>query len=178
MGMRRTLPQAVLFDRDGTLVVDVPYNRDPELVQPMPGAARLLDGLRRRGVRCGVVSNQSGVGRGLITPAELAAVSARLDSLLGPFDVFMYCPHVVGDRCRCRKPQPGLVLDACLALGVDPADSLVVGDIGADMGAAAAAGAAGILVPTPVTRPEEVASSEWVAASLEQLPEMLWGAPW
>lgn len=178
MGMRGTLPQAVLFDRDGTLVEDVPYNRDPERVRPMPGAARLLDGLRRRGVRCGIVSNQSGVGRGLITPAELAAVSARIDSILGPFDVFMYCPHVAEDRCRCRKPEPGLVLGACLALGVSPSRSVVVGDIGADMGAAAAAGATGILVPTPVTRPEEVASSDRVAASLELLPEMLWGAPW
>ena len=178
MGMRGTLPQAVLFDRDGTLVEDVPYNRDPERVRPMPGAARLLDGLRRRGVRCGIVSNQSGMGRGLITPAELAAVSARIDSLLGPFDVFMYCPHVAEDECRCRKPKPGLVLGACLALGVDPARSLVVGDIGADMGAAAAAGASGILVPTPVTRPEEVASSKRVAASLELLPEMLWGTAW
>jgi len=178
MGMRQTLPQAVLFDRDGTLVEDVPYNRDPERVRPMPGAARLLDGLRRRGVRCGIVSNQSGIARGLITPAELAAVSARIDSLLGPFDVFMYCPHVAEDRCRCRKPEPGLVLGACLALGVAPCRSLVVGDIGADMGAAAAAGASGILVPTPVTRPEEVASSERVAASLELLPRMLWGTAW
>jgi len=178
MGMRGTLPQAVLFDRDGTLVEDVPYNRDPERVRPMPGAARLLDGLRRRGVRCGIVSNQSGIGRGLITPAELAAVSARVDSLLGPFDVFMYCPHVAEDRCRCRKPEPGLVLGACLALGIPPGRSLVVGDIGADMGAAAAAGAAGILVPTPVTRPEEVAASDRVAASLDLLPEMLWGAAW
>jgi histidinol-phosphate phosphatase family protein len=178
MGMRQTLPQAVLFDRDGTLVEDVPYNRDPERVRPMPGAARLLDGLRRRGVRCGIVSNQSGIARGLITPAELAAVSARIDSLLGPFDVFMYCPHAAEDRCRCRKPEPGLVLDACLALGVDPCRSLVVGDIGADMGAAAAAGASGILVPTPVTRPEEVASSGRVAASLELLPGMLWGSAW
>ena len=177
MGMRRTLPQAVLFDRDGTLVEDVPYNRDPERVRPMPGAARLLDGLRRRGVRCGIVSNQSGIGRGLITHADLAAVSARIDRLLGPFDVFMYCPHVAEDRCRCRKPEPGLVLGACLALGVSPSRSVVVGDIGADMGAAAAAGATGILAPTPVTRPEEVASSDRVAASLELLPEMLWGAP-
>ncbi|SEP64829.1 HAD-IIIA family hydrolase [Microlunatus flavus] len=148
--------RAVLFDRDGTLVHDVPYNRDPALVAPVDGAREVLDDLRARGVALGVVSNQSGLARGLITPAELEAVNGRVEELLGPFGTWQVCPHGPGDGCACRKPAPGLVLAAAAALGVAVSDCVVVGDIGADVGAALAAGAGAVLVPTPVTRVEEV----------------------
>lgn len=147
---------AVLFDRDGTLVVDVPYNGDPGRVQPVPGARAALDALRAAGIATAVVSNQSGIARGLLTAAQVNAVNARVEELLGPLGPVLYCPHGPQDGCGCRKPEPGLVLDAAAALGVDPADCVVVGDIGADMDAAAAAGAGAVLVPTPVTRAEEV----------------------
>lgn len=75
--------QAVLFDRDGTLVEDVPYNGDPAAVRPMPTARAALQRLRRAGVRAGVVSNQSGIARGLITESQVRAVNARVDLLLG-----------------------------------------------------------------------------------------------
>jgi HAD superfamily hydrolase (TIGR01662 family) len=68
----------VLFDRDGTLIVDVPYNGDPARVVPMPGARAALDRLRAAGVRVGVVSNQSGIARGLLTRAQVEAVNARM----------------------------------------------------------------------------------------------------
>ena len=83
----------MLFDRDGTLIKNVPYLADPRRVRPMPGARRTLDQLRRQGVAVGVVSNQSGVGRGLINSDELAKVNARVESLLGPFDTWQICPH-------------------------------------------------------------------------------------
>jgi histidinol-phosphate phosphatase family protein len=156
----------VLFDRDGTLVVDVPYNHDPALVEPMPTALSAVRALRAAGVPVGVVSNQSGVARGLITPAQLAAVNARVDEIFGPFDTWQVCPHGVEDGCDCRKPRPGLVLAAAAALGVDPGEVVVVGDIGSDLGAAAAAGARGVLVPTAVTRPEEVRRAPQTAATL------------
>jgi histidinol-phosphate phosphatase family protein len=156
----------VLFDRDGTLVVDVPYNHDPALVEPMPTALAAVRALRAAGVPVGVVSNQSGVARGLITPTQLAAVNARVDELFGPFDTWQVCPHGTADGCACRKPRPGLVLAAAAALGVAAADVVVVGDIGSDMGAAAAAGARGILVPTAVTHPDEVRSAPQTAATL------------
>lgn len=159
-------PAAVLFDRDGTLVRDVPYNADPRRVSPMPGAREALDRLRRAGVPVGVVTNQSGVARGLVGPAALDAVTARIEELLGPFDVWAICPHGEGDGCGCRKPAPGLVLRAAAVLGVDAAGCVVVGDIGRDMEAARAAGARGILVPTPVTLPEEVAAAPEVARDL------------
>ena len=156
-GSGTTTVRAVLFDRDGTLVHDVPYNTDPDLVAPVDGAREVLDDLRRRGVAVGVVSNQSGIARGLITPAQLEAVNARVDALLGPFGTWQVCPHGSADGCACRKPAPGLVLAAAEALGVEPSECVVVGDIGADVGAGLAAGAGAVLVPTPVTRAEEVA---------------------
>ncbi|MGW5054022.1 D-glycero-alpha-D-manno-heptose-1,7-bisphosphate 7-phosphatase [Actinokineospora sp. NPDC004072] len=157
---------AVLFDRDGTLVHDVPYNGDPALVRPMPSARAALDEVRRLGLRTGVVSNQSGVARGLLTPAQVEAVNARVDALLGPFGTWQWCPHGPDDECVCRKPQPGLILSACVELAVDPADVVVIGDIGADVVAAAAAGARSVLVPTPRTLTAEVDAAPLVAPTL------------
>ena len=160
------MPRAVLFDRDGTLVVDVPYNGDPELVEPMPGAREVVAALRDAGVLVGVVTNQSGIARGLITREQADAVNSRIDDELGPFDDWRVCPHGPDDGCRCRKPRPGMVLDAADAMGVSSRDVAVVGDIGADVEAAAAAGARGVLVPTAVTRPAEVRSAALVAPDL------------
>ncbi|MFF4777350.1 D-glycero-alpha-D-manno-heptose-1,7-bisphosphate 7-phosphatase [Microtetraspora fusca] len=168
--MRR--PAAVLFDRDGTLIHDVPYNSDPERVTPFPGARAALDRLRRAGVPVGVVSNQSGVARGLISPAALDAVNARVEELLGPFHVWAVCPHDETDRCACRKPAPGLVLRAAELLGVSPRDCVVVGDIGRDVEAARAAGARGILVPTPRTLPGEVAAAPEVVSDLAEAVDL------
>ncbi|RCV48833.1 HAD-IIIA family hydrolase [Marinitenerispora sediminis] len=148
--------RAILFDRDGTLVRDVPYNGDPDRVRPTRSARAALERARRAGVRVGVVSNQSGIARGLLTRAELAEVNARVEELLGPFDTWQVCVHAADDGCRCRKPAPGLVEAAAAELGVRPADCVVIGDIGSDLEAARAAGARGILVPNPATRPEEV----------------------
>ncbi|HWM05123.1 MAG TPA: HAD family hydrolase [Actinophytocola sp.] len=165
-------PVAVLFDRDGTLVEDVPYNADPALVTPVPGARGALDLLRSKKIRVGVVTNQSGVGRGLFSEHELSRVHARLAELLGPFDDWRYCPHLPADGCACRKPRPGMVLAACAALGVRPERCVVVGDIGADIDAARAAGAWSVLVPTTATRQAEVeraplvAPDVWAAAEL------------
>lgn len=167
------MPAAVLFDRDGTLIRDVPYNADPGRVEPMPGARAALDRLRRAGVRVGVVTNQSGVARGLISPAELAAVNARVEELLGPFDVWQVCAHGAADGCACRKPAPGLVHRAAAALGVTAADCVVIGDIGRDVAAARNAGARAILVPTPVTRAAEVAAAPAVAADLAAAVELV-----
>jgi HAD superfamily hydrolase (TIGR01662 family) len=162
----RGLPDLVLFDRDGTLVHDFPYNGDPDWVRPVDGAKEALDRLRARGVRVGVVSNQSGVARALITRQQVDACMDRLAELLGPFDTVQVCPHGPDDGCDCRKPAPGMVKSACAELDVTPARCVVVGDIGADVEAAAAAGAVGILVPTPVTRREEVAAAGHRAQTL------------
>ncbi|WP_405093516.1 HAD-IIIA family hydrolase [Micromonospora sp. NBC_01392] len=160
------LYEAVLLDRDGTLVEDVPYNGDPEKVRPVPGAREALDRLRAAGLRLAVVTNQSGLARGYFTAAQMHAVHARVEELLGPFDHWAICPHAEPDRCGCRKPAPGLVHAAARALGTTASRCVLIGDIGADMAAAAAAGAAGVLVPTPATRAAEVAAAPTVAADL------------
>lgn len=138
-----------MFDRDETLVVDVPFNGDPARVEPAPNARALLDRLRAAGFRVAVVSNQSGVGRGYITAEQVDAVNRRIDELLGPFDGFFVCPHAPEDACECRKPKPKLILDAARALGVDPARCYVVGDRESDVEAARNAGALAIKVSGP-----------------------------
>lgn len=177
MGNPTAFPRAVLFDRDATLIEDVPYNGDPDLVRPMPGAGAVLDALRAAGIRCAVVSNQSGIARGLITASQVAAVNARVEQLLGPFDSWQVCPHGPDDGCACRKPAPGMVLAACRDLGVEPGEAAMVGDIGADMGAARAAGVRGVLVPTEVTLPEEIEQAALVATDLAHAMELLGGIP-
>jgi histidinol-phosphate phosphatase family protein len=170
-------PAAVLFDRDGTLVWDVPYNGRPELVEPMPGAAAAMIRLRRAGVPAGVVTNQSGIGRRIITAAEADAVNRRIDGLLGPFGSWAVCPHGPDDGCTCRKPAPLLIQQAAADLGVDPADCVVIGDIGADAEAAYAAGARAIMVPTPQTRQQETAGVP-IAPSLAAAVHAALDGPW
>ncbi|MFD6682342.1 HAD-IIIA family hydrolase [Micromonospora parva] len=163
---RPVLYDAVLLDRDGTLIEDVPYNGDPEKVRPVPGARAALDRLRAAGLRLAVVTNQSGLARGYFTGEQMRAVHARVEELLGPFDAWLVCPHDDADGCDCRKPAPGLVHAAARELGTTASRCVLVGDIGRDVAAALAAGAAGVLVPTPVTRPEEIAAAGWVASDL------------
>jgi histidinol-phosphate phosphatase family protein len=144
-------PAAVLFDRDGTLIHDVPYNADPALVTALPDAAAALARLRAAGIATAIVTNQSGVARGLISPRQLQAVNERVDAVLGPFGAWAVCPHGEDHGCGCRKPRDGLIRQAAAALGVDPADCVVIGDTGADVAAARAAGARAILVPNGQT---------------------------
>jgi histidinol-phosphate phosphatase family protein len=168
-------PAAVLFDRDGTLIEDVPYNGDPDRVVPAPGAREALDRLRAAGVPVAVISNQSGVARGLISAEQVEKVNSRVEELLGPVDGWFLCHHGPQDECQCRKPAPGLVLEAASALGVDPERCVVVGDIGADVGAARAAGARAVLVPTPETRREEIEAAPEVAGTLSEAVDLLLG---
>lgn len=150
-----TTVSAVLFDRDGTLVADVPYNGDPDRVRLLPGAAQAVALVRSHGLATGVVSNQSGIGRGLLTVEQVLAVNTRADALLGGLDTWVFCPHAPEAGCACRKPRPGLIRTAAARLGVPATACLVIGDIAADVLAAHAAGARGVLVPNAATAPAE-----------------------
>ena len=138
--------EGVLLDRDGTIVVDVPYNGDPSLVEPVKRARESLDRLRAAGLRVGVLTNQSGVGRGMITMEDVNAVNERIDVLLGPFDGWFICPHGPDEDCECRKPKPKLVFDAAKAWGVDPSHIAVIGDKESDVEVARNAGGVGIKI--------------------------------
>jgi histidinol-phosphate phosphatase family protein len=164
---------AVLFDRDGTLVADRPYNGDPDAVVAMPSAPEALERLRTAGVRTAVISNQSGMARGLLDGRQVAAVNRRVEQLLGALGPWVVCPHGPGDGCACRKPAPGLVLRAAGLLGVEPSQCVVVGDIGGDMQAARAAGARAVLVPTPETLGDEVAAAPCVAPDLATAVDLI-----
>ena len=166
---------AVLFDRDGTLVHDVPYNGDPDRVRPVPQAHEALRKLRQAGLAVGVITNQSGIGRGLVSAEEVAAVNKRLDELLGPFDTWQVCPHTEADGCACRKPAAGLVLAAADDLGIPPNQVVVIGDIGSDVEAAKAARARSILVPNGTTRADEVRAAGTVRPDLLSAVEHVLG---
>jgi histidinol-phosphate phosphatase family protein len=169
------VPRAVLLDRDGTLVHDVPYNGDPGAVRPVDGAGDALERLRARGLRLGVVTNQSGVGRGLLTREQVDAVHAEVDARLGPFATWQVCPHAPEEGCACRKPRPGMVRAAARHLGVRPEECVVIGDIGADVEAATAAGARSVLVPTAATVAQEVADAPVVATDLGGAADLVLG---
>lgn len=143
---------------------------------PCPARAA-LDRLRERGIPTAVITNQSGVARGLLTLEQFRAVNQRIEELLGPVGPWFVCPHGPDEGCGCRKPAPGLVLQAAEALGVPASACAVIGDIGSDIEAARAARARGVLVPTPKTRPEEVAEAPEVARDIVSAVERLLGEP-
>ncbi|MDX6448849.1 MAG: D-glycero-D-manno-heptose 1,7-bisphosphate phosphatase, partial [Gaiellaceae bacterium] len=128
---------AVFLDRDGTLIDDVGYISDPEDVRLVPGAADALRGLRDAGFRLVVISNQSGLGRGLVTQEQADSVHARFLAELqragARIDAAYYCPHAPDEGCRCRKPLPGLILDAARDLGLDLERSVMVGNSDVDV---------------------------------------------
>jgi len=140
--------RALFLDRDGTLIVDVAYPRDPAQVQPIAGAVEALRDLERDYALV-IVSNQSGIARGLITPAEAEAVHARTIKVFAAqgitFAGAYYCPHGPDHGCACRKPMPGMLEQAARELDLDLARSVIVGDKPSDVEAGQAVGARGVL---------------------------------
>jgi len=116
------------------------------------------------------------VARGLLTALQVEAVNRRVETLLGPLGPWLVCPHGPDDGCACRKPAPALVTRAAAALGVAPAECALIGDTGADVEAARAAGARGVLVPNAATRAEEIAAASEVAPDLSAAVALLLGA--
>jgi histidinol-phosphate phosphatase family protein len=165
--------RAVFFDKDGTLIDNVPYNVDPARIRLAAGAEEALPLLHERGYRLFVVSNQSGVARGYFAEEALVAVEARLRELLESLGVplagFYYCPHypagIVGRyaiACDCRKPGPGLVLRAAREHDADLERSWFVGDTLDDVEAGRRAGCQTILI-------DHGHETEWVL-SPQRLP--------
>jgi D-glycero-D-manno-heptose 1,7-bisphosphate phosphatase len=142
--------RAVFLDRDGTLIEDVGYPRDPDDVRLVDGAAEALARLAAAGFRLVVVSNQSGIGRGLVDPDEAQAVHDRLVSEFErrgiAFDGAKYCPHAPDEGCECRKPAPGLLLAAAQELGLDLESSFMIGDKQSDVEAGRRAGSRAVLL--------------------------------
>ncbi len=147
--------RAVFLDRDGTVVDELGFLSDPARVRLVPRAAEGIARMNRAGLRVLIVTNQSGIARGMFDEGTLAAVHARIQALLAAegarIDGFYHCPHHpdFGSPCACRKPEPGLLLAAAREHGVDLASSWLVGDSPRDLEAARRAGVHGrILVLT------------------------------
>ena len=136
----------ILLDRDGTLIEERHYLRDPDGVILIPGAAEAMRRLAERGLRFFVVSNQSGIGRGLLTLADYQAVHERLRDLLAAAGVQLtdaaFCPHTPADNCACRKPRVGLWEQLATAHDLRPERTAMVGDKIADIAFGRAVGCA------------------------------------
>jgi len=142
--------RAVFFDRDGTLMVEVNYCSDPALVNVFPGVAEALDNLRSAKFAIVVVTNQSGIGRGLFSDEQYQAVHGEFLRQIGAgrIDASYYCPDVPGTPSDCRKPEPGMLLEAARDLDLDLKNCWMVGDKAADIECGQRVGARTILVRT------------------------------
>lgn len=177
---------AVLLDKDGTLLVNVPYNVDPAQIRLAPTAGKALRRLGRLGLPLLVVSNQPGVALGRFRREALEGVRTRLAQLFVRYDArlagFFYCPHhpqgsvpAYARACLCRKPAPGMLRFAAATLGFDLQSSWMIGDILDDVEAGRAAGCRTILVdcgnetewrPGPLREPHHVVSTLDAAARI------------
>jgi D,D-heptose 1,7-bisphosphate phosphatase len=146
--------KAVFFDKDGTLVKDVPYNVDPDLIELTTGAAAAVQKLKEANWKVFVVSNQSGVARGFFAEEDLTAVWRKLNELCGiKFDGFYFCPHFENGNvrqysfaCNCRKPKAGLILQAAREYDLDLESSWMIGNSVKDITAGQTAGCRTILL--------------------------------
>lgn len=149
-----SLRPAAFLDRDGTLIEDRHYLRDPTAMRLLPGAAEAIGRLNRAGVAAVVITNQSGIARGLLSEADYLATAERLEQLLGAagarLDGQYHCPHLpaISGACDCRKPGPLLYRRAADALGLDLAQSWWIGDRVRDVAGATPFGGHGVLVLT------------------------------
>ena len=135
---------AFFVDRDGTLIEDPGYIADPDKVRLIAGAADALRRFEAAGYTLVLVTNQSGIGRGLYTWTDYDAVAARLRSVLADegvtLDAELACAHAPEENCEWRKPAPGMLLEAVRRLDLDLTRSLVAGDKLSDLQAGASAG--------------------------------------
>ena len=148
---------AAFLDRDGTIIRDANYIREPSLVELLPGAADAIRRLNARGVVVVVVTNQSGIARGTVSPAEYDAVRERLDALLATrgarIDATYVCPHHpdITGACPCRKPGLSLFRRAIADLSLDARSSAFIGDRWRDVAPALTLGGTPILLDASST---------------------------
>lgn len=164
------LRPAAFLDRDGTLIHDAHYLRDPALVRLLPDIAAPMQRLRDAGYALVVITNQSGIARGLLTELDYVAVRDRLDTLLAAegitLDASYHCPHEPerSGPCDCRKPGTLLHRHAAKDLGLDVARSVYIGDRFRDVAPGLALGGRGILVPSVDTPSADIVRAERDAA--------------
>jgi D-glycero-D-manno-heptose 1,7-bisphosphate phosphatase len=159
--------RAVFFDRDGTLMDEANYCGDPAKVVVYPGVAEALSELKRAGYLNIIVSNQSGIARGLITEAQYRAVQKELLRRIGAdlIDGSYFCADAPGTPSLRRKPAPGMLLEASEQFGIDLGASYMVGDKASDIECGRQAGAGAILVLTGYGR-QQFCEPDFTAADV------------
>lgn len=151
------MAKAVFLDKDGTLIPDIPYNVNPDLITIQPDAIEGLQRLQEFGYKLIIISNQAGVARGMFHENELPAVEDRLKELLKHHQIYLsgfyFCPHHIEGKideysvdCDCRKPMPGMLLKAAEEHHIDLNESWMIGDILNDVEAGNRAGCKTILI--------------------------------
>ena len=170
-----TLLPAVFLDRDGTLIKDVHYCKDPALVEVLPGVVEALRRMREAGYRTVIITNQSAIGRGSMTLADYEAVHARTLELIGPdlIDATYFCPEAPEARSPRRKPEIGMVMDAVRDLGIDLPRSWFVGDKAADVGCGRAAGTRTVFVLCGQGTEADGAGADFIARDLAEAASLI-----
>jgi D-glycero-D-manno-heptose 1,7-bisphosphate phosphatase len=173
------MKRAVFLDRDGVLNAVVLRDGTPHPpdgvneVEILPGVAEALERLRAGGFALIVVTNQPDIARGTQTAAGVAAINAYLAERLG-VDEFCICPHDDGDGCECRKPKPGLIVEAARRRGIDLAGSFMVGDRAGDVLAGAAAGCRTLLVSRAYSK-QETCRPDYIVGGLAEAAAVILG---
>lgn len=161
---RQGAARAVFFDRDGTLIVNKPYNANPDDIEILPGTLDAMRALQAAGYLLIVITNQSGVARGYYDEAAVARMHERLNQAFAASAIevaaYYFCPHHVDGRvphlartCDSRKPGPGMLRRAAADWGIDLDQSWVVGDADTDMSAGVSVGCRGILIGSTTASP-------------------------
>ncbi len=149
----------LFLDRDGVINQECHYLHDPKDLVMIPGVAETIAAINRHGVPIIVVTNQAGIGRGYYDVPAYQSVNRAIAEILAAsaahVDAWYFCPHRPDAGCTCRKPLPGMLLDAARDWGLDLSRSLLVGDKTSDLQAARAAGAGTVLVRTGYGREVE-----------------------
>ena len=173
--MRDALSSAVFIDRDGTIMEDCVYCSDPKNVKIFPGVPEALRRLKSNGFKLIIITNQSGIGRGLITMEQYRAVEAKVLRELGLdlIETTYFCPDVPGQHSSCRKPAPGMILQAAREHGVDLSRSFFIGDKEIDAECGHNAGVRTIRVQTGFQRDTTSTIADWVAPDLVAAARMI-----
>lgn len=136
--------RAIFLDRDGTLIYDEDYLADPAKVTLMPGAVEAISKFKNAGYMLIIITNQSGIGRGIFSEEDMNQVNDKVSELFRDggieFDAVLFCPHTPEDNCECRKPSPKLLIDAAEQFNIDLSNSVMIGDKKSDAECGIAAG--------------------------------------
>ena len=167
--------RAVFVDRDGTIIQDADYCSAASQVRALEGAASALRRLKDAGFKIIVITNQSGIGRGFFTEKQYRAVEGEVSRQLGSdvIDATYFCPDAPGQPSKCRKPAPGMILQAAKDHDIDLSRSFLIGDKEIDAECAHNAGVRAVRVRTGFDKATEMSCADWVAEDLPAAAETI-----